>query len=496
MSSNGVRRRWIRGVTGVVVAMAVGVGVAPVAQASPVGGTISGRVTLYDGKPAVGAQVCAANGVDVCTTTGKDGRYRITGLEWSNDAIHVYQVKVTAPGHLTTYYTPKGTSIDVPVWDDLVKMTPGATGVDLQLLKGVTINGRVTSGGEASNGQVISATSTYGHPAIVRTDADGKYSLVVPPGVTQITSSTALIYFEWRNLLGQSPELRLSDGATRTVNIAVTTGTGVDGSTSGAGMSWGTCPTVSARKIVAGGAEVPSGGLRYSRGCTFGSSTWEPGTYRLTYSGWRLIAQTRTVEVKPNQLTQLDHVALVSDTATYSSVVAGQVVIFGTPVVGSQLVADTGEWTPSWAIRTIQWYRDGQAIAKANVSTYQPGAADVGKRLTVKVHGYAGEGLEADVESAPTAVVQGVLTTAKPVIVGKVKVGKTLTARTGEWGPAPVTLTYAWFRSGKVVSGATGAKYRLTKKDKGKRITVKVTGSLVNYRTVVRASAATKKVVR
>jgi hypothetical protein len=56
------------------------------------------------------------------------------------------------------------------------------------------------------------------------------------------------------------------------------------------------------------------------------------------------------------------------------------------------------------------------------------------------------------------------------------------------------TLTYQWYRGGKKISGATNATYKLTTKDKKKKITVKVTGKKAGYTTKTIASKATGKI--
>ncbi|MBA3019723.1 hypothetical protein [Propionicimonas sp.] len=88
------------------------------------------------------------------------------------------------------------------------------------------------------------------------------------------------------------------------------------------------------------------------------------------------------------------------------------------------------------------------------------------------------------------------LATSTPVIAGKAKVGKKLTVRTGAWGPAPVALSYRWYANGVKIAGATGKTLKVTKAQRGKRITVKVTGTKAGYASVTRASKATKKVTR
>ena len=81
-----------------------------------------------------------------------------------------------------------------------------------------------------------------------------------------------------------------------------------------------------------------------------------------------------------------------------------------------------------------------------------------------------------------------------PKVTGSVKVGRKLTADPGAWGPGDVELSYQWLRSGTAIVGATDAVYALKAADKGKTITVKVTGEKSGYVTVSKTSVATGKV--
>ncbi|MDM4762846.1 hypothetical protein QT381_07480 [Galbitalea sp. SE-J8] len=83
-----------------------------------------------------------------------------------------------------------------------------------------------------------------------------------------------------------------------------------------------------------------------------------------------------------------------------------------------------------------------------------------------------------NVSSVGSAAATGVTITPSPVAVsGTPKVGSTLTARTGSWGTATVTLAYQWLRGGKPIAGAVGASYRLKAADAGRSISVRVTGT-------------------
>jgi len=174
--------------------------------------------------------------------------------------------------------------------------------------------------------------------------------------------------------------------------------------------------------------------------------------------------------------------------------------VSGTPALGETLSASTGTWTPTGLSFTYQWLRGGAPIAGATAKTYTPTTADVGRQLSVRVT--AGNGSSLSATSAPTAVVTQPasvtvleqLRTAQPTIKGRARVGKTLTARPGAWGPGTVTFAYQWYRGDQPVKGARAATYKVTRKDRGKTLHVVVTGSEPGFVTVTRTSPSTKQV--
>lgn len=169
--------------------------------------------------------------------------------------------------------------------------------------------------------------------------------------------------------------------------------------------------------------------------------------------------------------------------------------ISGTARVGETLTATAGEWGPEGVTLSYQWSRSGKAVKGATAETYALTKSDLGKKITVKVTGTKdGYKTIAKTSKATAKVKAGVLTTAVPTVSGEAVVGTTLTADPGAWGPSGVKLTYSWYRSGKAVKGATKANYKLTSKDVGKTITVKVTGKLSGYTTKTVASVPTAKV--
>ncbi len=65
--------------------------------------------------------------------------------------------------------------------------------------------------------------------------------------------------------------------------------------------------------------------------------------------------------------------------------------------------------------------------------------------------------------------------TATPKVQGKARLGKVLKAKPGTWSPAPATISYQWLRNGKPIKRAKKASYRVTGKDRGQRISVRLT---------------------
>ncbi|MDR0482631.1 MAG: hypothetical protein LBH13_05680 [Cellulomonadaceae bacterium] len=158
--------------------------------------------------------------------------------------------------------------------------------------------------------------------------------------------------------------------------------------------------------------------------------------------------------------------------------------VSGSAKVGKTVTAKAGTWTSGTA-HAYQWLRNGAVIAGATKSTYTLGAADKGKKVSVKVTGTkAGHNSVTKMSASTAAVAAGSFTvSAKPKIRGTSKVGRTLTAVNPKVSPTPTTVKYRWYVGGTKVTGAKGVRstYKVRKADKGKKITVKVTVSKAGY---------------
>ncbi|WP_309068930.1 hypothetical protein [Microbacterium sp.] len=162
--------------------------------------------------------------------------------------------------------------------------------------------------------------------------------------------------------------------------------------------------------------------------------------------------------------------------------------VTGTAKVGQLLTAKPGTWTAGTRL-TYQWLRDGRSITKATLSRYRPTAADLGRKITVRVTGTLPGYATASKTAAAKTVARGTLVASTPTISGTAKAGKPLTAKPGSWTPG-TKRTYQWLRDGRPITGATGSRYTLKTVDAGKRVAVRVTGSLAGYATVTKTSAA------
>ena len=130
-------------------------------------------------------------------------------------------------------------------------------------------------------------------------------------------------------------------------------------------------------------------------------------------------------------------------------------VISGTTTQGHTLTASTGTWTGGSLTYTYSWgdcSATGQnctAISGATASTFTLRASDVGHEIQVKLTARNSAG-SATAKSQPTAVVRaapssgGPTVKAKPVVIGTIAVGQTVSATHGAWSGSGLRYTYAW----------------------------------------------------
>ncbi|TDL42244.1 hypothetical protein [Microbacterium oleivorans] len=160
--------------------------------------------------------------------------------------------------------------------------------------------------------------------------------------------------------------------------------------------------------------------------------------------------------------------------------------VSGTAAVGATLTAKAGTWAKGASL-SYQWYASGKKINGATKSTYKISSSLVGKNITVTVTGKKAGHVTTSKGSKATAKVA---LSATPTISGSAKVGQKLTAKPGRW-TSGTRLSYQWYANGKAISKATKSTFTVPSNLKGKKITVKVTGTKSGYATVSTTSRAT-----
>jgi hypothetical protein len=83
------------------------------------------------------------------------------------------------------------------------------------------------------------------------------------------------------------------------------------------------------------------------------------------------------------------------------------------------------------------------------------------------------------------------MVTTAPAISGDTRVGGILSASSGVYNPVATSFTYAWFRDGARIAGASAPSYTLVAADQTHTITVQVTASKTGKVSVTTASAPT-----
>lgn len=200
------------------------------------------------------------------------------------------------------------------------------------------------------------------------------------------------------------------------------------------------------------------------------------------------VGRELSVLIKPKRGERLVSNRIV---ASEGVLVAPAVVVTGTAKVGQTLSVAASGGTPG-ADQAVQWLRDGTPLPGATAASYRVAKADGGRLLAVRVtSSQAGASASRDSAARPVAAFNA----ARPKLKGATKVRKTLKVSTkGTWQAAGHRYSYQWLRNGKKISRATKTSYRLTSKDRGKRITIVVRATKPGFPTVSATSSRSAKV--
>jgi hypothetical protein len=157
-------------------------------------------------------------------------------------------------------------------------------------------------------------------------------------------------------------------------------------------------------------------------------------------------------------------------------------IISGSARVGHTVKATVPAWSPK-ASFAYQWYSNGKAIPGATKSSFAVTRAQAGTTITVRVTGSRSGYLSVAKVAPGKKVPLPTLTVDRSRLNGPTRVGGVLVVTAGRSHPVVTTKSYQWYANGKAIAGATASTYTVAAKDKGKRLTVRVTYRAQGYAT-------------
>jgi len=230
-------------------------------------------------------------------------------------------------------------------------------------------------------------------------------------------------------------------------------------------------PSTSSSLVAAAGVTIPSGQASYLRFAHAGVLDFDGTDY---YDGV-------TVEVL--------------DVAQGSTTDAAGL----TWINGPTQVLKTGFGNPGQGRRSFSGFSPATVTSRADLSPY--GGRTIKPRFTISADSsVSSPGWWVDdvvlytCDPVPVVTPPAALVPGKPKVTGTARVGKKLAAKPGTWQPSGVSFRYQWLRAGKPIGKATKATYKLVRADQGKRISVRVTGTLSGRPSVTVTSVPTAKV--
>lgn len=178
-----------------------------------------------------------------------------------------------------------------------------------------------------------------------------------------------------------------------------------------------------------------------------------------------------------------------------SQIYPGAISIGGEARSGRTATAVTTPWAPVVQLG-YQWFLDGVPVPGATAPFYTLARKDVGRTLSLLVTGSAPFYPPVSAASAPVVVGKALFRTSRPKLRGTPRAGRVLSVKIKGWKPQParksVKVRYQWLKNGTSIKGADKATYRLRAKDRGKKISVRVTTRKQGYEKATRTSKQVK----
>ncbi|TQL57164.1 hypothetical protein FB461_2284 [Rarobacter faecitabidus] len=277
------------------------------------------------------------------------------------------------------------------------------------------------------------------------------------------------------------------------------------------------------RAAIAGSTPTISGVTAVAQALTADAGAWSPQNAQLSYQWFAegaaiygatsptftipasLVGKRLSVRVV-GALAGYDHAtkeSAATEPVSSQAVASSVPTIAGDAKVGAALSVNPGTWGEG-ATLSYQWFADGAAIAGQDGVTLALGQDLLGRVITVTVTGTKSGYATVIRESSPTQAVRAadpgrptpIITAGTAKVQGSARVGDRVSVDAGLWRPAGVSLSYQWLANGSVVAGATSSSLTVPTGVVGKRLSVRVTGTLAGATTVSVTSAATSPVAK
>ncbi|WP_164512481.1 carboxypeptidase-like regulatory domain-containing protein [Nocardioides baekrokdamisoli] len=482
------------------------------------GATLTGTVTIAGNGPATSGyvEVYQRDSQGVLwqrgrSAIGSNGSYQVLGLP----AASLF-VSFSGPGFATEYWenaTDLAHATPVPVTAGSTT-TLNATVEPPPPPQLGTVTGRVV---DWQGAPIAGATVNVGQHSTT-TLSDGTYSLTIPVG-TYGAYFTAPGYLE-ANYQPADP----SASSYVTVTLGQTTGN-IDATLYPPARASGTATDPDGHPLTnfaVWAMRRNSNGHWDTVGSAGGSSTgtWQitgllGGTYTFVFlagpgqglattylGGTHSIATAQTVDVPTGGSTGdiagvLDRAGSISGTLTWTgmSLAAHPISVVKTApqdwlndLVPTVTTHENGTYTVNDLVPgtyTLTYFCDApQVFGLAPGATPTPSTVPVAATRTITVT--SGGSVREDVDETGCQLA----TTAKATTVGVPRVGRTLTARVGTYRPYAVRISITWFRGTRATT-FHGSTYRLTKLDRGQRISAHVRVTRTGYRPLTYATSPT-----
>ena len=138
------------------------------------------------------------------------------------------------------------------------------------------------------------------------------------------------------------------------------------------------------------------------------------------------------------------------------------------------------------------WLANGVSIGTGRTLVVPASAYKKALKCTVSVHDGTGPSSSATSTSVTVIIGAALRNTKRPTLSGLHRVGRLETVHPGTWSKKGATFTYQWLLNGRVIRGATHTTLRLTRAERGKKISCRVTAHLFGYRNGVATTAAVR----